>query len=317
MAGPLWEPDAEAVRSSDAELQELYSAYSYCYASEANRRRLTFAIDASFAATACLLSLLSALDAHAGTQRWLTTWIPMMALAWLAARETRLVADDQTPRRNAVLIQEQFDLMFWRAGDWRNVWNPFLGGQPIQARRIKEFAHNYDGEPFEDRYWVNTTGLPPDVGALFRSMQTAAWGAKGHSRYARLNHFPAVVSVIVVLALSVIWNLESRDTAAILAAAAPFLVGRLQSARDHQDLAHRRETLENHLQQLCTPRVEVSSADVRLAQDEICRLRLEHRRIPSWLYKRYGEKDRATIDAAIEASVEAYRDDMGPTASPE
>lgn len=49
----------------------------------------------AFAAVASLLAIISALETAAGVQHWLTTWVPLLALTWLAVRETGVVADDQ------------------------------------------------------------------------------------------------------------------------------------------------------------------------------------------------------------------------------
>jgi hypothetical protein len=39
-------------------------------------------------------------------------------------------------------------------------------------------------------------------------------------------------------------------------------------------------------------------------------MRIEHRRIPSWLYNRYLDDDRSTIDAAVETMVADFRKEM-------
>jgi len=115
-------------------------------------------------------------------------------------------------------------------------------------------------------------------------IQSAGWGAKGHARYARLNRVAGLGGLILVLTVTTIANFQAREIAAILFAVAPLLVGRLQSARDHAGLSRRREELESHIQELLGRGEGVDDEHVRAAQDELCRMRLEHRRIPKWVY---------------------------------
>jgi exoribonuclease II len=111
---------------------------------------------------------------------------------------------------------------------------------------------------------------------------------------------------------ALILDVSARETAAAVIAIAPFLVGRIQSAREHASLAGRRLALEKHIQAVLDPGHPSSDIHVRTAQDELYRLRMETRRIPNWLYNRYAEDDRASIDAAITARIEAFRDAIRP-----
>lgn len=90
------------------------------------------------------------------------------------------------------------------------------------------------------------------------------------------------------------------------------MVGRIQSSREHAALAARRVSLEQHIQAVLDPERPSTDVDVRTAQDELYRLRMETRRIPSWLYNHYAERDRASIDGAIAARIEAFRAAMKP-----
>lgn len=289
------------------EQHELYRAYSQSYATEANRRTVVFWIDVLFAGGAGLLAILRAFGTGEPTADFISTWSPPAALLWLAVRETGLLSDDKEHRRTAVMIQEQFDLTFWKGAGWRGAWNGVLCGKPLQQRVINELALSYRGEPVSDDYWVDTSGIPPNEAALLRIEQSAGWGAKGHHRYAKLNRIVGLGGLIVVLVPATIANLQAREIAAILFAVAPLLVGRLQSARDHDALSQRREDLECHIQDRLRDSEQIDVADVRAAQDELCRLRLEHRRIPKWLYDRFVNRDRIAIDAAIARDVEFVR----------
>jgi SMODS-associating 4TM effector domain len=293
--------------TATAEQQELYRAYSHSYATEAHRRRTAFLVDFGFAVVAALIAGLTAVDTGDSIVDFLSAWSPLAALLWLALRETGLLGDDKEHRRTAVVIQEQFDLTFWVADRWREVWNGILCGNPIQQRVIKDLALNYRGEPLRDDYWVDTTGIGANDAALLRIQQTAGWGAKGHARYAQLNRIPAIGALVVVLAIAAVADLKTRETAVVLFALAPFLVGRLQSARDHASLASRRETLERHIQEVLRRGTRAHEAEVRAAQDELCKMRFEHRRIPRWLYDRYADRDRTTIDAAVQWEAEILR----------
>lgn len=289
---------------------ELYRAYSQGYATEANRRRTAFYVDLAFAVAALLLTALIVAESSPRLVDLLTRWLPLAALFWLGLREIEPIAGDKRHRREAVNIQEQFDLFFWKGNDWPQNWNRLLAGEPVPARTVKQLAAANSDQTFTLDYWVNTDGLPNNDGALFRIEQTAAWGAVGHRRYAKLNRLPAIAGGLIVAIVSLVLDIRARDTAVALFAIAPFLVGRIQSAKDHDALANRREDLERHIQAVLDPKRPSTDAEVRAAQDEIYRLRIEHRRIPSWLYNRHAVHDRSTIDAAVEASIAAYRKGM-------
>jgi hypothetical protein len=288
------------------EHRQLYRAYSQSYATEANRRRIAFWVDALFAAVATAIATLQALSTATPLLDFLAAWSPPAALLWLAIRETELLGDDKEQRRTAVAIQEQFDLTFWKNEAWRDAWNLLLCKR-VQQRVINELALAYRGEPMRDDYWVDTRQIDPNPAALLRIEQSAGWGAKGHSRYARLNRVAAIAGILVMLVVATIADFRTRETVAMLFAVAPLLVGRLQSARDHAALARRREEVESAIQERLRSNSDVSDGDVRAAQDELCRLRLEHRRIPKWLYARHAEHDRKTIDAAVARDADAVR----------
>ena len=289
------------------EQQDLYRAYSQCYLTEANRRCTAFLVDSVFAAIATAIGLIAVSNMASSALDSLTTGSAVAALIWLTIRETDLLSDSKEHRRTAVTIQEQFDLTFWKSDKWHEGWNYLLCGDPFQPRTIKELSHNYKGEPLADPYWVNTTDVPQNDAALLRIQQSAAWGAKGHKRYARLNKTVGAVGLIVVLVTATVIDLATRDAATLLMAMAPFLVGRKQSARAHTSLAHRREELERHIQELLrSPRVS-TQRDVRAAQDELCRVRLENRRIPAYLYNRYAARDREAIDTTVDQDAQLLR----------
>ncbi len=286
---------------------ELYRAYSRSYATEANRRRIAFCVDLAFAAAGLLLAAITLADIARSLVDILSTWLPIAALLWLGLREISPVAVDKRHRREAVSVQEQFDLYFWKGIHWPKHWNRLLAGQPVPDRTIKQLAAANTNVHFAANYWVDTQGVPDNDAALFRIEQTAAWGAVGHRRYANLNRLPAFAGIVAICIAAVVLNLSARHAAVILFAVAPFLVGRIQSAGDHDALADRRERLEHHIQEILDPKHPRTDSDVREAQDEVYRMRIEHRRIPTWLYDRYATNDRATIDAAIESRVVAYR----------
>lgn len=286
---------------------ELYRAYSRCYATEANRRRIAFYVDLGFAIAALVLTILVISETAHELVDFLNRWLPLAALFWLGLREIEPIAGDKPHRREAVNIQEQFDLRFWKGDEWTQYWNRLLAGPPVPSRTIKQLANANPNVTFKPGYWVNTDGLPDNDAALFRIEQSAAWGAQGHRRYARLNRLPAFAGVVAVMIVALIVDVSTREAAVAVFSIAPFLVGRIQSAKDHGALAERREVLERHIQAALDPRHTSSDGDVRSAQDEVYRMRVEHRRIPSWLYNRYADHDRATIDVAIEARVAAFR----------
>lgn len=290
--------------------EELYRAYSRCYATEANRRQIAFGVDLAFAVGALVLTVMTTADWSPNATAFLTTWLPIASLLWLALREMNLLPIDLVHRRKAVNIQEQLDLANWRGSNWDHQWNRLLAGDPVPPRTIKQLARANLTAVMPAGYWVRTTGLPGNEAALFRIEQTAAWGAEGHRRYATLNRILSIAGLVIVVLTAVILDASARETAAAVIAVAPFLVGRIQSGRDHASLAERRVTLEQHIQAVVSPADPSIEQVVRTAQDELYRLRMETRRIPGWLYERYAESDRASIDAAIEVRVEAFRASM-------
>jgi hypothetical protein len=302
------------VNNPTEEQRELFNAYSQSYETEANRRSTVFWVDFIFAVVAGVIAGLQAAAEAASILEFLTTWSPPAALFWLAVRETGLLSNDREHRRTAVTIQEQFDLTFWKGQRWRDAWNDILCGKPVQQRVINDLALGYRGESLRDDYWVDTSGIPANDAALLRVEQSAGWGAKGHSRYARVNRVAGLGGLILVLTVATIANFQAREIAAMLFAVAPFLVGRLQSAGDHAALARRREELESHIQELLRSGKDAGDADVRAAQDELCRMRLEHRRIPDWLYDRYADHDRKAIDTAVAQDVQLVRSRIQQTA---
>ena len=279
--------------------QELYSAYSQSYRTEANKRVIAFVVDVVFAASAAAVTIMTIGDLSMSALDILAISSPPAVLLWLIVRETDLLSDDRDHRRTAVTIQEQFDLTFWKSDNWREGWNQLLCGDPIEPRTIKDLVLSYQGKPLADDYWVDTSGVPANEAALLRIQQSAGWGAKGHSRYKRLNTTAAGIGFLVVLVVALVLDLSTRDAVVVLMAFAPLLVGRYQSARAHTSLAQRRETLERHIQKLLNSPTSPTERDVRAAQDELCRMRLENRRIPAWLYNRYSTRDRNSIDVAI------------------
>ena len=286
--------------------QELYSAYSQSYRTEANRRVIAFMVDVVFVVAAAAVTIMTVGDLWNSALDILASWSPPAVLLWLIVRETDLLSDDRDQRRTAVTIQEQFELTFWKSDNWQEGWNQLLCGDPIEPRTIKDLALSYEGEPLADDYWVDTYGVPANKAALLRIWQSAGWGARGHSRYKRLNRTAAWIGFLVVLAVALLLDLSTRDAVVVLMTLAPLLVGRHQSARAHASLAQRRKTLEHHVQESLSSPTFPTERDVRTAQDELFKMRLENRRIPEWLYNRYSTRDRDSIDAVI--AYEALRD---------
>lgn len=307
MARTLRLANATAVNPFTDEQQLLYRAYSQCYLIEANHRHITFILDLAFAAVATTTAVLVVTDASQFALEVLRTWSPSVALCWLVIRESFLFGNDKEHRLTAVTIQEQFDLSFWKPNNWRDGWNHLLNGDPVQPRTINELSQNYQGESLVDRYWVDTTGIPSNDAALLRIQQSCGWGARGHARYSRLNRTAAIASLTVVVAAVLVSDLRTRDAATVLMAAAPFLVGRAQSAREHASLTRRREKLERHIQKLLRGSVPATERDVRSAQDELFRMRLKRRRIPTYLYNRYTTRDRGAIDKAVAQDAKSLR----------
>lgn len=287
---------------------ELYRAYSASYRAAGSRRFVEFAVDFVFAGLALLIVLSSVFEVANEAREDLSSYLPLLALGWLCLREAKLFGDPVARRSQAVNIQEQFDLSFWKPDGIDDEWNSLLCGPAIPRRTVKELAADYRGETIGADYWVDTAALAPTTGALVRILQSSGWGERGHRRYARLNHAAVVLGVAAVMLVGALANLDTLDLAAVAMAVAPPLLGRLNAARAHRALAHSRKTLESHVTAILNdPRRPVRDQDVRAGQDELVRLRLADRRIPEWLYRRYQERDQAAIDTAISELLDKLR----------
>lgn len=299
MAQAIRFPNAAAMSAYSDQQKGLYRAYSQSYRTETNHRVIAFVSDLVFVVIGLAIAVLRVTQTFEWLFDLLIVWSPVVALVWLTVRETDLLGVSKDHRRRAVRIQEQFDLTFWMPETWRENWNHLLCGPPMKPRAINELANNYDYKPIPDHYWVDATGLQPNAAALLRIQQSAGWAAKGHARYARLSTWVAVVSIVLVLSAILLADLRTRDAVVVLMAMAPFPVGRIRRARTHRCLKDRREQLESHTQRLLRGPNPVRERDVRASQDELFRLRLENRQIPTWLYNRFAARDREAIDSAV------------------
>lgn len=298
MARALRKPNAAAVTPLTGEQEELYQAYSASYGSVGARRRYEFIVDGLFAFVALVIVSLSVFELAEDLRDTANRWIPLVTLLWLGVRESRVFGNPQAQRMEAVNLQEQFDLSFWKGQDWRSVWNGLLLASPVPRRTVKERAASFRGETISATYWVDTSALTASAAALARIMQSAGWGERGHRRYADLNSLASVAGLVVLVVYSAVGGLDTLDLAAATMAVAPILTGRRAAARAHRNLSQSRRDLEAHAEQLLLGPSLPSDQDVRSAQDELVRLRLEDRRIPEWLYRRYKERDEQSIDSA-------------------
>jgi hypothetical protein len=259
--------------------RRLYRAYSYWYGKEANLRRTIFICDVAFAAVGFGLAVWTTVVGP--TPEVVSKVTAAGGVTWLLGRELIARRGASAARRTAVKIQQRFDLSFY--GPWKEHWNPLLLGPPIPEPSTRDAAKRYDGDDVPDDYWVDTTGLNDEQGALARTYQTAIWGAGLHGEYAALT-----IKVTGVLLAVIVITLLTSDVGLLTAAPAiitiaPLLVGRVQSSIHHRELANRRQTLATY----ASNEIEASSlgvSSVRLAQDEVARLRLADRRTPQWLY---------------------------------
>lgn len=294
---------------SDAPDQQerLYRAYSQSYRSEATRRQWTFVVDVAFSALAVCIAVMAINDWSDELLDTLTKWSPFVALAWLVVRDAELLGEGKRFRRTAVTIQEQYDLTLWKAAEWRTQWNSLLCGDPTQPRIVEHLSNAYEGPSPAANYWVDTSGIPANEAALLRIRQSAGWSAKGHARYKRLTRPAAYIGASLIAAICLLLEMSTSDALAALMAAAPLLAGRLQSARAHGSVALRLEALERHIQELLYGPAIATEFDVRVAQDEMCRVRYENCRIPTWLYNRYVARDRDAIDRAVARDADHQR----------
>ena len=297
MARALRKPNAAAVTPLTGEQEELYQAYSASYGSVGAQRRNEFIVDGLFAFVALVIVGSSIFELAEHVRDAATRWIPLVTLLWLGLRESRVFGNPQAQRMEAVNLQEQFDLSFWKGQDWRLVWNELLLASPVPRRTVKERAASFRGETIDATYWVDTSALTDSAAALARIMQSAGWGERGHRRYADLNFAASVAVLVVLVVCSAVGGLDTLDLAAGTMAVAPILTGRLAAARAHRNLSQSRRDLEDHAEQLLLG-PSLPSDQVRSAQDELVRLRLEDRRIPEWLYRRYKDRDEQSIDSA-------------------
>lgn len=306
-------PDTSTTPAAVGEQKRLYAAYCTGYAKEANRRVLLFAVDASIA----LGGLGLALAARDGSA------LGVVGVGWLLVREIPFFVDPDPWRKTAATIQEQFDLSFSRP-DWTSIWNQLRCGPPVRDHEVRKLAAAHNGPELAHDYWVDTTGLPPNTAALLRVLQCAAWGTECHRRYSRINYAAVGLAILGLVLAALRLDLTTWEALATVAVpCVPFLLGRLQAARRHSDLAQRRGDLYDHitgtLEQVTT---DAGTASVRAAQDALYDLRLAHSRIPPQLFNRYRDKDQAAIDTSIQTTADRRRQQLnqgrapGPATSP-
>lgn len=292
----------------DDEARTLYRAYSASYQTEAKVRNVKFFIDVAFAIVAALVVALRIAGNDGLFYRFLTEWMPFVSVCWLIARETGLFPDAGADRRAAVAIQQRFDLRCRLGDDWRQWWNELLLGDPPLDREVNALAATFTGTDVDDDYFVDTTNLVPNTAALLRVEQSAAWAALGHRRYASWNRRGASAAIAIVVLACAIASLDLRASAAVAMSMSSLVVGRLQSARLHEGLADRRCRLERYAQHLVDSVAAGPTDDETInALDELCRLRLVHRRIPNWLYQRHQAEDSVAVDGAVGAHAKRLR----------
>ncbi len=260
--------------------RRLYRAYSYWYGKEANLRRTIFICDAAFAA--CGLGLAVWTTVVGSPPEVVSKAAAAGAITWLLTRELIARRGASSARRTAVKIQQRFDLSFY--GPWKDHWNQLLLGQPLPEPSVRDAAERYQGNNVPDDYWVDTTGLSNEQGALARAYQTAIWGAGLHCEYAALTMKATGVLLAGIVVTLLISDVGLLTAAPVIITIAPLLVGRVQSSIHHRELANRRQVLAVY----ASEQIEAADLDVsavRLAQDEVARLRLADRRTPEWLYE--------------------------------
>lgn len=284
-----------------AEQQRLYRAYSHWYSKESNLRRKIFVTDVLLA----IAGLGLAIWAHSSSPPTLLGQLAAACgLVWLLARELAVRRGASEARRTAVNIQQRFDLSFY--GDWEDHWNRLLLGEPAPEHEIRQAHARHRGRDVEDDYWVDTVGLRPEKAAIARSYQTAIWGAGLHGEYAELTMKATWAFAMIIVIALLVSDIGLLTASPAIFAVAPLLVGRTQSAAHHRELESRRNALAKYAkEQIRSPEVRVAA--VRLAQDEMARLRLIDRRTPQWLYDKRRQAYKGTHDTSAADLVSSER----------
>jgi hypothetical protein len=275
------------------EQQRLFRAYSAAYGLENKHRTFVIAVDGLFAVLGVVFAL-------AGSD---TALLVAAALAWLLIRSYPDFLKPDKHRREAVAIQEQFDLSFGGVQSNEALW-----GGPPQPHRIDRLAARCRELSVDEDYWVNTKGLPDRVGALLRQKQSAAWAQDGHERYARFNMAVVAVAVFALAALAWTLDLDFADAlVAVFAPAAPLLVGRVQSAQRNRAHSGERKEIDQSITDVLTPGgPDPPATFVRAIQDRLYYLRLGGR-IPTWFYKLFKTSDQNTIDVSVQRLADDLR----------
>lgn len=281
--------------------QRLYRAYSYWYSKETNLRRTIFLTDVAVAVAGFGLAIWSA---NGSPPEVLGQLAATVGVVWLLAREFAAQRGASEARRKAVNIQQRFDLSFYQ--NWRDHWNGLLLGEPVPEHEIRQAAERHKGRDVDNDYWVNTADLTPEQGAIARTYQTAIWGAGLHGDYANLTTKATWTLVAVIVIGLLVTDVGLLTASPAIITVAPLLVGRTQSAAHHRDLENRRKALAKFAEEEIR-RPNVGVATVRLAQDEVARLRLIDRRTPQWLYDRRRQAYRSTHDTSAADLVRASR----------
>lgn len=157
--------------------QQSSTAYSQCYAIEANRRRAAFYIDLVLAIAALVLTTLTVAESWS-PDPWTSSTDGYPSLRVPGARPARDRADRDKRHRRESQHPGAVRSVLLKDSSWPQHWNRLLAGEPIPTRTIKQLAAANQNQMFTADYWVNTDGLPDNDAALFRIEQTAAWGSR-------------------------------------------------------------------------------------------------------------------------------------------
>lgn len=267
----------------------LYKAYSAAYRKERNRQAIVQSVDIAFV----IVGL------YAAVRDWKWPHLSAVALLWLVFREAPWFLRPDSHRRTAVKIQERFDCSLGIPP------NEVTTGKPVPDHEVFALA-NTSSEAFAPGYFVDVSGLPPEVAVVVLQHQTATWAEVGHRRYSVFNYIVAFATIVTLAIWAYLTTRTMQESVTqLFSPAAPFVVGRLQLGRRHHEQSRTRAEIREHAEDAFA-RVTSDSAThptlifTRSLQDRLYYGRLNEGRIPGWLYHLLAARDRLAIDASCQ-----------------
>jgi hypothetical protein len=212
--------------------------------------------------------------------------IASLGVAFAIVSEALLRHLEVSKVRQAVLVQEQFDVEVYRL-----LWNRNLVGRRLMPELIVAASRRFLGDREKLRNWYPDTGnIDRLLAILLCQRLNMVWDVRQRRRFAAL----AVFATSGLFGAGVVAGLILRESLAdyVLGILSPsisaYIIG-AQISQQHWEIAASKESVEETINGLWGARMNDKSAltelDCRQVQDRIYMLRGRSPVLPDWLYQ--------------------------------